>query len=74
MTYVIRNRQAFSLLQQIAPYLKSYKADRAVLILGQYLRLTPRNGKYSPQQREDREIFIQKFLDLRTNARQHALL
>ncbi len=50
MTYAITNRQALCLLKQIAPYLKSYKADRAALILDHYLRLTPRNGRYSLQQ------------------------
>ena len=65
MTYGITNRQALSLLKQIAPYLKSYKADRGWLILDQYPRLTPRNGRYSPQQLEEREAFIRSFFDLR---------
>jgi hypothetical protein len=65
MTYVIANRQALSLLKQIAPYMKSYKAERAALILDHYLRLTPRNGRYSPQQQEERETFIQRFFQLR---------
>ena len=62
--YAIDNRQALSLLEQIAPYLKTYKAQRAELILRDYLRLTPRNGKYSPAQRQERIIFIDKFLRL----------
>lgn len=49
-TYAISNRQALNLLRQIAPYLKSYKADRATLIVDHYIRLTPRNGRYTPQQ------------------------
>ncbi len=69
MTYAIWNRQALSLLKQIAPYLKSYKAHRAALILDSYLRLTPRNGRYSTQQRMDREIFIQEFIRMRPNAK-----
>lgn len=64
-TYQISNRQALDLLNQIASFLKSYKADRANLILGHYLRLTPRNGRYTDCQREEREIFIKKFLDTR---------
>jgi hypothetical protein len=62
MTYIITNRQTLSLLEQVSPYLKSYKAERAALILAYYLRLTPRNGRYSIQQREEREAFIQQFL------------
>ena len=63
--YVISNRQALSLLQQIAPLLKSYKAKRATLVLNDYIRLTSRNGKYSPTQKSDREAFIQKFFTVR---------
>ena len=64
-TYQICNRQALDLLKQIAPFLKSYKADRANLNLDHYLRLTPRNGRYTNQKREEREAFIQQFFDLR---------
>ena len=69
MTYVVSNRQALSILKQVAPYLKSYKADRAALLLENYLRLTPRNGKYSAEWLEQREAFSQQFLSLRPNAR-----
>jgi hypothetical protein len=64
-TYTIANRQALILLKQIAPYLKSYKADRVALILDHYLRLTPRNGRYSPALRKEREAFISQFFNLR---------
>jgi len=47
LTYAISNRQALDLLHQIVPYLKTYKLERANLILKDYLRVTPRNGKYS---------------------------
>ena len=67
VTYVIDNRQAFSLLEQISPYLRTYKARRAELILREYLRLTPRNGKYSPRQQPDRERFIQHFFRLKSS-------
>ena len=66
-TYQITNRQALDLLRQTAPHLKSYKANRAALILNDYLRLTPRNGRYTEQQRDDRKVFIQRFFDLRAN-------
>lgn len=67
VTYVITNRQALSVLQQIAPYLKSYKVDRAKLILADYVRLTPRNGRYTSPQLNEREAFITRFLELRPN-------
>ena len=65
VTYVIGNRQALSLLKQVAPYLRTYKAKRAELVLRDYLCLTPRNGKYSPAQQRNRETFIDKFFRLR---------
>ena len=60
-TYQISNRQALDFLKQIAPYLKSYKADRAALILDHYIQLTPRNGRYSSLQLKEREAFIEMF-------------
>ncbi|MFL6646640.1 MAG: LAGLIDADG family homing endonuclease [Sulfurifustaceae bacterium] len=63
-TYVVDNRQAHSLLQQVAPYLRTYKAKRAELVLQNYLRLTPRNGKYSPTQQREREAFVTSFFQL----------
>jgi hypothetical protein len=70
VTYVIDNRQALALLEQISPYLRTYKAQRAELILNDYVRLTPRNGKYNPAQLREREVFIECFLHL--NPRRHA--
>ena len=49
-TYSISNRQALDLLKQITPYLKSYKFGRATLVLDHYVRLTPRNGRYTAKQ------------------------
>jgi hypothetical protein len=62
-TYSISNRQALNLLEQIQAYLRSYKAQRAGIILHSYLRLTPRNGKYSEALRRERETFIEAFLN-----------
>jgi hypothetical protein len=47
-TYAVANRQALAILEQVSPYLRSYKALRARLVLDHYLAVTPRNGKYSP--------------------------
>ncbi len=52
------------MLKLVSPYLKTYKAKRAKLILRNYIRLTPRNGKYTPAQLKARGIFIDKFLRL----------
>ncbi len=56
-TYALYNRQALTLLEQIHRYLRTYKAERAALILRDYLALTPRNGKYSTQQQDERTRF-----------------
>lgn len=61
LTYAVTNRQALDLLKQIQPYLHSYKADRVALVLQEYLRLTLRNGKYTPAIIQERENFIQRF-------------
>ncbi len=50
------------MLEQVAPYLRTYKARRAALILDNYIRLTPRNGRYTPALRRERESFIEEFL------------
>jgi LAGLIDADG-like domain len=62
--FAIENRQALALLEKIAPYLKTYKAKRAGLVLRDYLRLTPRNGKYTPAIQQVRQKFIEKFMRL----------
>lgn len=66
-TYSISNRQALALLHQIAPYLRTYKRDRAMLILQEYLRLTPRNGYYTDQMRVERQQFEQRLLSIKPN-------
>lgn len=66
--YVIDNRQALSLLEQVAAYLRTYKAKRAELVLRDYLRLTPRNGKYSRTQQRERETFIYEFFQLQSTS------
>jgi hypothetical protein len=64
-TYSITNRQALDLLEQIKPYLKTYKSSRAELVLSDYIRLTPRNGKYSETIFREREIFIDEFFSIK---------
>lgn len=69
VTYAISNRQALTLIEQVAPYLKTYKSQRARLVLDHYVRLTPRNGKYDLNQLREREEMITQFLCL--NPRTH---
>jgi hypothetical protein len=64
-TFSVSNRQALELLRQTAPYLRSYKSAGAELVLTQYQRLTPRNGKYTERLAEERERFIEKFFTVR---------
>lgn len=66
-TYAVYNRQALDLLREVLPWLKSYKGERAVLILQDYVRLTPRNGKYSPSLKSARKLFEKQILAIRAN-------
>ena len=63
--FSIYNRQALQVLEWIHPYLKTYKAKRAKLILRDYLSLTPRNGKYSQEMRLARDVFEEAVLAIR---------
>lgn len=67
LTYAIWNRQALCLLVQVKPFLRSYKRARAELVGRFYLRLTPRNGKYTPAMREARLAFEAEVLASRAN-------
>lgn len=69
-TFSIANRQALDLLRQIAPFLRSYKARRADLAIANYVRLTPRNGKYTPELAAMRREFETMFLNLKPGCRE----
>ena len=62
--YRITSQQALDLLRQVQPFLISYKRLRAELVLADYGRLTPRNGKYTADQRAARQAFERKLLAL----------
>lgn len=64
-TYAVYNRQALKLLEQLNPYLRTYKRQRAEVILIDYLRLTPRNGKYSRELLAARHAFEEELLAIR---------
>jgi len=73
-TYKICSRQAFNLLIQISPYLKTYKRKRGELILKNYIKLTPRNGKYSPKLLEQRKKFIKTFFSIPSPSKEKSRL
>lgn len=53
---------ALSFLKQILPYMREVeKIRRAKLLLNEYKLLTPRNGKYSKQQKEAKHLFETNF-------------
>lgn len=60
-TYQVISRQAMDLIKMILPHLRTYKKKRAEFALKHYLKLTPRNGKYTPIMLNQRENFIEKF-------------
>jgi hypothetical protein len=59
--YAICSRQALTLLGRVSPYLRTYKAGRARLLVEGYVRVTPRNGRYTPCQRAARQAFEERF-------------
>jgi hypothetical protein len=64
-TYQISSRQALEVLRQVAGYLKTYKAERAKIALRDYLRLTPRNGRYKPGVAASRTDFERRLLAIK---------
>jgi hypothetical protein len=66
--YCITSRQALHLLAQIAPFLRTYKSQRACLLLQEYVRLTPRNGRYTAEQLAARAEFEVRFFTISTRA------
>ena len=66
-TYSISNRQAIRLLQQVEPFLRSYKRTRARMALDDYVRLTPRNGRYTSAADAARARFESDFLAVRAH-------
>lgn len=64
LTYCVTNRQALDVLAQVSPFLRSYKRDRADLVLRRYLAVTPRNGKYTEAMRSARQRFEAEFASL----------
>jgi LAGLIDADG-like domain len=71
--YAVWNRQALALLAQVEPYMRSYKGDRARLVLRDYVRLTPRNGKYTEAMLVERSVFEDALLALQAGRKRKPL-
>ena len=66
--YAVYNRQALALLQKILPYLTSYNRQRAEIILRDYVKLTPRNGKYTSEIVAEKIQFENTVLAIKSNS------
>lgn len=71
--YSISSRQALGLLEQIAPFMLSYKRRRAELALASYRAVTPRNGKYSVECKNRRSAFEVEFFGVTANKPRNAV-
>ena len=67
-TYYITSRQALTLLEQVCPFLRTYKFKRACLLLEEYQRVTPRNGRYTEELRAARAQLEDRFFAISTRA------
>jgi hypothetical protein len=67
--YCITSRQALRLLAQVCPFLRTYKFKRARLLLDEYQGVTPRDGRYTLEQREAREQLVARFFAISTRAK-----
>ena len=61
----LTDRRALAFLQVIRPYLViRRKIARIDLLLSDYLASTPRNGRYTPEMRKQKQALIEKFASL----------
>lgn len=65
-TYVVHHNNAIKFLELIYPYIviKS-KKKRAELIINDYKRLTPRNGRYSEELLKLKQNFYNEFISIK---------
>jgi hypothetical protein len=66
--YSITSRQALTLLAQVCPFLRTYKFKRARLLLEEYQRVTPRNGRYTTERRAARAQLEERFFAIAVRA------
>ncbi|MGD6961343.1 LAGLIDADG family homing endonuclease [Fictibacillus phosphorivorans] len=61
-----KKNTVFSILNQIVPFLRiDKKRNRALFILGEYNRVTSRNGKYTTDQLNQKLLFEKNFFELK---------
>lgn len=64
-SYILRYDAVIQLLNNIEPYLVvQSKKNRAQLIIHEYKKLTPRNGKYTKELFEKKALFYERFIAL----------
>lgn len=64
-TLNIKYNEAISLLNDVTPYLIiERKKKRALLILSDYKKVTPRNGRYSKELLTQKQEFYEKFMSI----------
>jgi LAGLIDADG DNA endonuclease family protein len=66
--YTLFSRQALTLLGPVSRYLRTYKSERARLLLDEYILVTPRNGRYTVRERRARQDFENRFFALSVRA------
>ena len=65
-TFTLIRNQALDVIKEIYPYLIiNTKRERARLLLTDYKRLTPRNGRYSMELLIEKEDFYKSFLSVK---------
>ena len=65
-TFTLIRNQALDVIKEIYPYLIiNTKRERARLLLTDYKRLTPRNGRYSPELLTEKEDFYKLFISVK---------
>lgn len=58
----VTGRRALSSLEAMLPYLRErHKRLKAEMLVGEWTALTPRNGKYSQEQRDAKAGFLERF-------------
>lgn len=69
-TWGTGGRQAIDLLVQVEPFMLTARKLRAKLIIADYIRLTPRNGRYTTAMKRERDRFVEKFYRIGTGGKQ----
>lgn len=65
-TYTLKYNDVIELLKQIYPYLiLEEKIQRAKLIINEYKKVTPRNGRYSNDMLKAKNDFYERFMNIR---------